>query len=286
MLHSMTGFGKASLDSNLGKISIELKSLNSKNIDINFNIPSLFKSMENDLRVVVSNKIKRGKVDCKFNLSLDSENFSSQLNHQIIRKYIIDLKKIVNANETELLKIAIKLPEALSKPPTNLNKQIIEDIKKIVLVAINELIDFRIQEGKSMELDLLKNLSSIEKNLEKVKTFAPERSKSLKKRLNNNLKELKIEIDNNRFEQEIIFYLEKYDINEEITRLENHVNFFKKTIKHSNIEKGKKLAFVGQEIGREINTIGSKSNHALMQQAVVEMKNDLEKIKEQLLNVL
>lgn len=286
MLHSMTGFGKASLDSNLGKISIELKSLNSKNIDINFNIPSLFKSMENDLRVVVSNKIKRGKVDCKFNLSLDSENFSSQLNHQIIRKYIIDLKKIVNANETELLKIAIKLPEALSKPPTNLNKQIIEDVKKIVLVAINELIDFRIQEGKAMELDLLKNLSSIEKNLEKVKTFAPERSKSLKKRLNNNLKELKIEIDNNRFEQEIIFYLEKYDINEEITRLENHVNFFKKTIKHSNIEKGKKLAFVGQEIGREINTIGSKSNHALMQQAVVEMKNDLEKIKEQLLNVL
>ena len=286
MLHSMTGFGKVSLDSNLGKISIELKSLNSKNIDINFNIPSLFKSMENDLRVVVSNKIKRGKVDCKFNLSLDSENFSSQLNHQIIRKYIIDLKKIVNANETELLKIAIKLPEALSKPPTNLNKQIIEDIKKIVLVAINELIDFRIQEGKSMELDLLKNLSSIEKNLEKVKTFAPERSKSLKKRLSNNLKELKIEIDNNRFEQEIIFYLEKYDINEEITRLENHVNFFKKTIKHSNIEKGKKLAFIGQEIGREINTIGSKSNHALMQQAVVEMKNDLEKIKEQLFNVL
>lgn len=286
MLHSMTGFGKASLDSNLGKISIELKSLNSKNIDINFNIPSLFKSMENDLRVVVSNKIKRGKVDCKFNLSLDSENFSSQLNHQIIRKYIIDLKKIVDANETELLKIAVKLPEALSKPPTNLNKQIIEDIKKIVLVAINELIDFRIQEGKSMELDLLKNLSSIEKNLEKVKTFAPERSKSLKKRLNNNLKELKIEIDNNRFEQEIIFYLEKYDINEEITRLENHVNFFKKTMKHSNIEKGKKLAFIGQEIGREINTIGSKSNHALMQQAVVEMKNDLEKIKEQLFNVL
>lgn len=286
MLHSMTGFGKASLDSNLGKISIEFKSLNSKNIDINFNIPSLFKSMENDLRVVVSNKIKRGKVDCKFNLSLDSENFSSQLNHKIIKKYIIDLKKIVDANETELLKIAVKLPEALSKPPTNLNKQIIEDIKKIVLVAINELIDFRIQEGKSMELDLLKNLSSIEKNLEKVKTFAPERSKSLKKRLNNNLKELKIEIDNNRFEQEIIFYLEKYDINEEITRLENHVNFFKKTMKHSNIEKGKKLAFVGQEIGREINTIGSKSNHALMQQAVVEMKNDLEKIKEQLLNVL
>jgi uncharacterized protein (TIGR00255 family) len=282
----MTGFGKASLDSNLGKISIELKSLNSKNIDINFNIPSLFKSMENDLRVVVSNKIKRGKVDCKFNLSLDSENFSSQLNHKIIKKYIIDLKKIVDANETELLKIAVKLPEALSKPPTNLNKQIIEDIKKIVLVAINELIDFRIQEGKSMELDLLKNLSSIEKNLEKVKTFAPERSKSLKKRLNNNLKELKIEIDNNRFEQEIIFYLEKYDINEEITRLENHVNFFKKTMKHSNIEKGKKLAFIGQEIGREINTIGSKSNHALMQQAVVEMKNDLEKIKEQLFNVL
>ena len=286
MLHSMTGFGKASLDSNLGKISIELKSLNSKNIDINFNIPSLFKSMENDLRVVVSKKIKRGKVDCKFNLSLDSENFSSQLNHKIIKKYIIDLKKIVDANETELLKIAVKLPEALSKSPTNLNKQIIEDIKKIVLVAINELIDFRIQEGKSMELDLLKNLSSIEKNLEKVKTFAPERSKSLKKRLNNTLKELKIEIDNNRFEQEIIFYLEKYDINEEITRLENHVNFFKKTMKHSNIEKGKKLAFVGQEIGREINTIGSKSNHALMQQAVVEMKNELEKIKEQLFNVL
>jgi uncharacterized protein (TIGR00255 family) len=137
-----------------------------------------------------------------------------------------------------------------------------------------------------MELDLLNNLNSIENKLEKIKIYSPERIETIKKKIKQSLEELKIEFDKNRFEQELIYYLEKYDINEEIIRLGNHVVFFKKIIDESTVEKGKKLAFVGQEIGREINTIGSKSNHLLMQQTVVEMKNDLEKIKEQLLNVL
>jgi len=137
-----------------------------------------------------------------------------------------------------------------------------------------------------MELDLLNNINSIDNKIEKIKAYSPERIESVKRKIKESLEELKVEFDKNRFEQELIYYLEKYDINEEIIRLENHLVFFKKTINESTVEKGKKLAFVGQEIGREINTIGSKSNHLLMQQTVVEMKNDLEKIKEQLLNVL
>jgi|TARA_B110000263_G_scaffold206786_1_gene187889 uncharacterized protein (TIGR00255 family) len=282
----MTGFGNASIDSEFGKISLDIKSLNSKNLDLNYNLNPIFRSIENDIRSILTNSLKRGKVDLKINFKISENNFSSNLNHDVIKSYIKDLQKITSGIGTEFLKIAINLPNSIENNRSNLDEKFADNVKELIKNAIKELIDFRIQEGKSMELDLLNNLNSIENKLEKIKIYSPERIETIKKKIKQSLEELKIEFDKNRFEQELIYYLEKYDINEEIIRLGNHVVFFKKIIDESTVEKGKKLAFVGQEIGREINTIGSKSNHLLMQQTVVEMKNDLEKIKEQLLNVL
>jgi|TARA_B110000908_G_scaffold110403_1_gene129463 uncharacterized protein (TIGR00255 family) len=282
----MTGFGNASIDSNFGKISLEIKSLNSKNLDLNYNLNPIFRNIENDIRSVLTNSLKRGKVDFKINFKISENNFSSNLNHDVIKSYIKDLQKITTGVGTEFLKIAVTLPNSIENNRSDLDEKFTDKIKELIKKAVKELIDFRIQEGKSMELDLLNNINSIDNKIEKIKTYSPERIESVKRKIKQSLEELKVEFDKNRFEQELIYYLEKYDINEEVIRLENHLVFFKKIINESTVEKGKKLAFVGQEIGREINTIGSKSNHLLMQQTVVEMKNDLEKIKEQLLNVL
>jgi len=282
----MTGFGNASIDSNFGKISLEIKSLNSKNLDLNYNLNPIFRNIENDIRSVLTNSLKRGKVDFKINFKISENNFSSNLNHDVIKSYIKDLQKITTGVGTEFLKIAVTLPNSIENNRSDLDEKFTDKIKELIKKAVKELIDFRIQEGKSMELDLLNNINSIDNKIEKIKTYSPERIESVKRKIKQSLEELKVEFDKNRFEQELIYYLEKYDINEEVIRLENHLVFFKKIIYESTVEKGKKLAFVGQEIGREINTIGSKSNHLLMQQTVVEMKNDLEKIKEQLLNVL
>ena len=286
MIQSMTGFGNASIDSNFGKISLEIKSLNSKNLDLNYNLNPIFRNIENDIRSVLTNSLKRGKVDFKINFKISENNFSSNLNHDVIKSYIKDLQKITTGVGTEFLKIAVTLPNSIENNRSDLDEKFTEKIKELIKKAVKELIDFRIQEGKSMELDLLNNINSIDNKIEKIKAYSPERIESVKRKIKQSLEELKVEFDKNRFEQELIYYLEKYDINEEVIRLENHLVFFKKIINESTVEKGKKLAFVGQEIGREINTIGSKSNHLLMQQTVVEMKNDLEKIKEQLLNVL
>jgi uncharacterized protein (TIGR00255 family) len=286
MIQSMTGFGNASIDSEFGKISLDIKSLNSKNLDLNYNLNPIFRNIENDIRSVLTNSLKRGKVDIKINFKISENNFSSNLNHDVIKSYIKDLQKITTGVGTEFLKIAVTLPNSIENNRSDLDEKFTDNIKELIKKAVKELINFRIQEGKSMELDLLNNINSIENKSEKIKTYSPERIESVKRKIKQSLEELKVEFDKNRFEQELIYYLEKYDINEEIIRLENHLVFFKKIINDSTVEKGKKLAFVGQEIGREINTIGSKSNHLLMQQTVVEMKNDLEKIKEQLLNVL
>ena len=286
MIQSMTGFGNASIDSELGKISLDIKSLNSKNLDLNYNLNPIFRNIENDIRSVLTNSLKRGKVDIKINFKISENNFNSNLNHDVIKSYIKDLQKITTGVGTEFLKIAVTLPNSVENKRSDLDEKFIDNIKELIKKGVEELIDFRTQEGKSMELDLLNNINSIDNKLEKIKIYSPERIESVKRKIKQSLEELKVEFDKNRFEQELIYYLEKYDINEEIIRLENHLIFFKKIINDSTVEKGKKLAFVGQEIGREINTIGSKSNHLLMQQTVVEMKNDLEKIKEQLLNVL
>ena len=289
MLQSMTGFGNASIDSELGKISLDIKSLNSKNLDLNYSLNPMFRNIESDIRSILTTSLKRGKIDFKINFKISENNFNSNLNHDVIKSYIKDLKKITPGtlfDRAEFLKIAITLPNSIETSRPDLNQNLLDAIKELVKNAIKELIDFRIQEGISMEKDLLSNLEVIQNKLIHIEELIPERMNSIKKRLKKNLDTIKVEVDLNRFEQELIYYLEKFDINEEIVRLKNHLIYFKTTLSESQIEKGKKLTFISQELGREINTIGSKSNNLPMQQAVVEMKNELEKIKEQLLNVL
>lgn len=286
MLHSMTGFGNASTESKLGKISLDIKSLNSKNLDLNYNLNPIFRNVENDVRSILTQFLKRGKVDLKINFKISENNFNSKLNHEVIKSYIKDLQKITPGVDTEFLKIAVMLPNSIESSNPNLDEKFSESIKELTISAVKELVNFRIQEGNSLEKDLLNNIESIQKKLKQVEKLAPERIKLVKERIKKNLEDLKTDLDLNRFEQELIYHLEKLDINEELVRLKNHLFFFKKTVNDKQIEKGKKLTFISQEIGREINTIGSKSNHLLMQQIVVEMKNELEKIKEQLLNVL
>lgn len=286
MLQSMTGFGNASSDSEFGKISIDVKSLNSKTLDLNYSLNPIFRNIESDIRSILTTGLKRGKIDFKINFKISENSFTSNLNHDVIKSYITDLKKLSSGIDSEFLKIAVTLPNSIENNRSDLDQKLLENIKELFNKAIEKVIDFRVQEGKSMELDLVGNLDIIQKKLFDIEKLAPERMLSIKKRLNKKLESLKIEVDQNRFEQELIYYLEKIDINEEIVRLKNHLNFFKSTLNESQIEKGKKLTFISQEMGREINTIGSKSNNLSMQQLVVEMKNELEKIKEQLLNVL
>lgn len=286
MLQSMTGFGNASSDSEFGKISIDVKSLNSKTLDLNYSLNPIFRNIESDIRSILTTGLKRGKIDFKINFKISENSFTSNLNHDVIKSYITDLKKLSSGIDSEFLKIAVTLPNSIENNRSDLDQKLLENIKELFNKAIEKVIDFRVQEGKSMELDLVGNLDIIQKKLYDIEKLAPERMLSIKKRLNKKLESLKIEVDQNRFEQELIYYLEKIDINEEIVRLKNHLNYFKSTLNESQIEKGKKLTFISQEMGREINTIGSKSNNLSMQQLVVEMKNELEKIKEQLLNVL
>lgn len=286
MLQSMTGFGNASSDSEFGKISIDVKSLNSKTLDLNYSLNPMFRNIESDIRSILTTGLKRGKIDFKINFKISENSFTSNLNHDVIKSYITDLKKLSSGIDSEFLKIAVTLPNSIENNRSDLDQKLLENIKELFNKAIEKVIDFRVQEGKSMELDLVGNLDIIQKKLFDIEKLAPERMLSIKKRLNKKLESLKIEVDQNRFEQELIYYLEKIDINEEIVRLKNHLNYFKSTLNESQIEKGKKLTFISQEMGREINTIGSKSNNLSMQQLVVEMKNELEKIKEQLLNVL
>ncbi len=286
MLQSMTGFGNASSDSEFGKISIDVKSLNSKTLDLNYSLNPIFRNIESDIRSILTTGLKRGKIDFKINFKISENSFTSNLNHDVIKSYITDLKKLSSGIDSEFLKIAVTLPNSIENNRSDLDQKLLENIKELFNKAIEKVIDFRVQEGKSMELDLVGNLDIIQKKLFDIEKLAPERMLSIKKRLNKKLESLKIEVDQNRFEQELIYYLEKIDINEEIVRLKNHLNYFKSTLNESQIEKGKKLTFISQEMGREINTIGSKSNNLPIQQLVVEMKNELEKIKEQLLNVL
>ncbi len=286
MLQSMTGFGNASIESELGKISLDIKSLNSKNLDLNYNLNPIFRNIESEIRSILTNLLKRGKVDLKINLKVSGNNFKTNLNHDVIKSYIIELKKLATASDSEFLKIAVSLPNSIENNRPNLDEKLTVSVIELVKDAVKELIDFRVQEGSSLKKDLLDNIGLIQEKLEQIEKLAPERIESIKERIKKSLNALKIDLDLIRFEQELIYHLEKLDINEEVVRLKNHLIFFKKTINDKQIEKGKKLSFISQEIGREINTIGSKSNHLLMQQVVVEMKNELEKIKEQLLNVL
>ena len=286
MIQSMTGFGHASLDSEFGKISLDIKSLNSKNLDLNYNLNPIFRNIESDIRSILTNSLKRGKVDLKINFKISENSFSANLNHDVIKSYIKDLQKITSGIGTEFLKIAITLPNSIENNHPNLDEKLDESIKNLIKNAIKELIDFRTQEGNSLEIDLLFNLGIIQEKLTQIEGLSLDRINSIKKRLKKNLSDLKIEIDQNRFEQELIYYIEKLDLTEEKIRLASQLDYFIEVIRDDQGASGKKLGFLCQELGREINTIGSKANDAGIQRSVVRMKEELEKIKEQILNIL
>ena len=281
MLQSMTGYGDATLNFKQGVIKFEIKSLNSKVLDLNYHLGIEFLSIENELRDILSKNLNRGKINLKLNVEYSKKLFKSNLNHDIIKLHINDLKQISSLSRAELLKIAIKLPNSISEDKMMLSKQIKFQIFKTIKKAIKELVNYRIVEGESMKKDIITNLKTINK-----KHLEPDRIKKIKQNLINNLKNINIDKNDERFEKELIYYLEKIDINEEIVRLENHIKYFLKIVQNNHNVKGKKLTFISQEIGREINTIGSKANFFKIQQKVVEIKDLLEKIKEQLLNVL
>ena len=285
MIHSMTGYGKTVLQFPTKKISLEIKSLNSKNLDLNTRMPSVYREKELHIRKLIANKLVRGKVDFSLYLEITGEETSTQVNKPVVKKYIEQLKDVVNGDETELLKMAVRMPDALNTE----RDEIDADEWKVIENGINDTLEkissYRIEEGSALENDFKVRINNIATLLEDVIQMDPERILNVRERLNRGIAELKEKVDENRFEQELVYYIEKFDITEEKVRLHNHLEYFVKSL-DSNDSNGKKLGFIGQEIGREINTIGSKANFAPMQKLVVQMKDELEKIKEQLLNVL
>ncbi|MDA7710720.1 YicC family protein [Flavobacteriaceae bacterium] len=285
MIMSMTGFGKTEVQCKDKRILIELRSLNSKTADINLRTPSYLREMDTEIRKQLIQRLYRGKIDVNIFIEFNGENAPTTLNKGIVKGYMEQLRSFDVADEKDLLALALRLPNTLSS-----EKEVLEDddkkaVKEVLEVALKDLEKHRIDEGQELEKDFLLRLAIIAQLLDAVREVDPERSAKIADKLRTALDDLKVEVDSNRFEQELIFYLEKFDITEEKVRLQNHLNYFKEVLQNE-FPNGKKLGFIAQEMGREINTIGSKANHAELQKIVVQMKDELEKIKEQLLNVL
>ena len=285
MIQSMTGYGKSVIQLPNKKISIEVKSLNSKNLDLNTRMPSLYREKELDIRKLIAAKLERGKVDFSLYMEITGEETSTQINKTVVKQYIKQLKEVVDGDETELLKMAIRLPDAVTTERDEIDEDEWSEIAAEITSALEKIHQYRLDEGMSLESEFFDRVKNISDLLDQVVEMDPERIEGVRERLHKGVAELKEKVDENRFEQELVFYIEKFDITEEKVRLKNHLDYFLKALK-SDDSNGKKLAFIGQEMGREINTIGSKSNYAPMQKLVVQMKDELEKIKEQLLNVL
>ena len=281
----MTGYGKAEIQLENKNILLELKSLNSKNLDISVRLPHEIREIELSLRKLVGKELFRGKIDLNVNIEDASESKSKNINSKVINEYIDQLSQIHTADKIELLKLAIKLPNTLTKTKEEISQDETNLIEKLLKKAIKNLKTYRLEEGKILKIDFEKRVKNILFFLSEIKKFESKRIKKIEKNLRGLLNKLNVEINKDRFEQELIYYLEKYDITEEKIRLKNHVDYFKKNL-NSKESNGKKLSFIAQEIGREINTIGSKANDSEMQHIIVKMKDELEKIKEQLFNIL
>ena len=286
MIQSMTGFGKASLQLPTKKITVEIKSLNSKGLDLNTRMPSVFREMELGLRNQISQRLERGKVDFSLYVEVTGEETTSKINVPIVNGYMNQMKAVLpNADATELLKMAVRMPDALKTERDEIDATEWKKIQTVIDEAMENIANFRKDEGASLEKEFQLRIGNINNLMNEAVSYDAERVETVKTRLRTALEELKVNVDENRFEQELIFYLEKYDITEEKVRLGNHLNYFLETLNGSEAN-GRKLGFITQEMGREINTMGSKSNHTEMQKLVVMMKDELEKIKEQVLNVL
>jgi len=285
MIYSMTGYGKSVLQLPTKKVTIELKSLNSKNLDLNARMPSIYREKELAIRKILADKLVRGKVDFSIYVEATAEDTSTQINTPVVKQYIEQLKNVVDGDDMDMLKMAVRFPDALNTVREEIDENEWKTIEAEIHHAIEDLNNYRLNEGKVLEIDFNNRIVTINELLDKVIAMDPERVEGVRERLLKGVEELREKYDENRFEQELVYYIEKFDITEEKVRLKNHLNYFTESI-NSKDSNGKKLGFISQEMGREINTIGSKSNYAPMQQLVVEMKDELEKIKEQLLNVL
>ena len=286
MIQSMTGFGKASLQLPNKKITVEVKSLNSKGLDVSVRMPSALREMELGLRTQIAQKLERGKIDFSLFVEVTGEETSSKINAPIVRSYINQMKEVIpHADETELMKMAVRMPDALKTEREEIDVNEWETIQGVIIQALENIHNFRVTEGVALEKEFLVRISNILSLMHETVALDAERIENVKTRLRASIEDLAVNVDENRFEQELIFYLEKMDITEEKVRLENHLNYFIETLAGTEAN-GRKLGFITQEMGREINTMGSKSNHAKMQKLVVQMKDELEKIKEQVLNVL
>ena len=284
----MTGYGKSVLQLPTKKITIEVKSLNSKNLDINTRIPSFYKEKELTIRKKLADILVRGKVDFSIYVEMTADETSTSVNKGVVTEYMKQLRDVVYIDvndQVELLKMAVRMPDALKTEREELDENEWSEIDKHIDIALKEIVQYRTDEAASLEIDFKERIANITSCLEEVKEMDGDRIDNVKQRLAKALDELKVEVDENRFEQELIYYLEKLDINEEKVRLANHLDYFLQAL-DSDDSNGKKLGFIIQEIGREINTTGSKANYAPMQKVVIQMKDELEKIKEQILNVL
>ena len=282
---SMTGFGKKETQFEDKHISIEVRSLNSKNADINLRTPSYLRELDPEIRKQLAQQMHRGKIDVNLYVEFNGEAAPTSINAAVVKAYMKQLEAIGTSTESERMALALRLPDTLSS-----EKETLEEAEKKILfelldAVIKDIQGFRKDEGAVLGKDLRLRLDLIESHLENALKLDPERNIKIEEKLRIALEDLNQEIDANRFEQELIFYLEKFDIKEEKVRLQNHLNYFREVMSN-DFPNGKKLGFIAQEIGREVNTIGSKANHAELQKIVVQMKDELEKIKEQLLNVL
>lgn len=287
MIQSMTGYGKSVLQLPTKKVTIEIKTLNSKNLDLNVRVPSYYKEKELAVRKKLAAGLVRGKIDFSIYVEMTSDETTTTINKNVVSNYIQQLRNVLftNDDDVELLKMAVRMPDALKTEREELDENEWELINTGIDEALKETIQYRIDEATSLEDDFKLRILNIKKYLDEVHALDEERIKNVREKLQKSIADLKVEIDENRFEQELIYYLEKLDINEEKVRLGNHLEYFLQEL-DSKDSNGKKLGFIIQEIGREINTTGSKANFASMQKSVIQMKNELEKIKEQILNVL
>lgn len=286
MIQSMTGYGKASANCTSKKVTVEIRSLNSKTLDLSTRLPYLYRERELEIRKMISERLQRGKIDFSIMSESNDDNKSQKLNPEVIRAYMNEFKEIVpDAPEVDLLSITMRLPDVVDYTSEEISDEEWNRAQHCIEKAIDNLVEFRKSEGGVLEKDFIKRIGLIKDLLAKVEPFEKERINTLKDRFIKNLEDLKPDYDKNRFEQELIYYIEKLDITEEKVRLKNHCKYFLETLKTENSE-GKKLNFICQEIGREINTLGSKSNHSEMQKIVVQMKDELEKVKEQVQNIL
>lgn len=286
----MTGYGKAVVELPNRKLTIEVKSLNSKQFDLFTRIPLIYRDKEIGLRNRLAKRLERGKVDLNFNLEHISKDVTSKIDHNVVKQYYIELDKLSSelniSAPQDWLPTLLRLPDVMKQEIEEVDDSEWALVEDTIEKAIDELINFRIQEGEALKKVLIANIDNIRSLLKNVEMYENERLEKIKSRIYDNLTQLEnVEYDNSRFEQEMIYYMEKLDINEEKTRLANHLDYFIKTLNEEKSQ-GKKLGFISQEIGREINTLGSKSNHFEMQRIVVQMKDELEQIKEQILNVL